>query len=202
MAVEGPESVDTPIPTHAQNVLFEAPAATAETGPVCYDLVTNGNPASTRVLTLSYRDTASEIVEGWRESVGQLPAELVVIEARQHGSNPDDLPEEVTVLTEDPGDLTWFGVHTSEHLTRWHDAPEDIGICIDSLTSMLQYAELEKVYRFLHIFTGRVETVNGRAHHHLDPRAHERQEIHTIKQLCDAVLSYDEDAENWAVTTR
>lgn len=204
MAVDEFDGVGT-VPSQAQNVLVEAPVAAPHADHLCLDLTTREDHTTSRVLTISYRDRAHEVVERWHETVGDLPVELVVVEAREDGSDGSDLPDSVTVLSESPGDLTWLGVHTSEYLTRWHEADERIGVCIDSLTSMLQYAELEKVYRFLHIFSGRVETADARAHNHIDPRAHTRQELHTLKQLCDTVVTYEEgadDASGWSILSR
>ena len=73
------------------------------------------------------------------------------------------------------------------------DSDEDISFCFNSITSLLQYADVQRAFRFLHVVTGRVKTVGGTGHYHLDPEAHDRQTLATLKGLFDAVIEVNED---------
>jgi hypothetical protein len=70
---------------------------------------------------------------------------------------------------------------------------EQIAVCFNSVTSLLQYADLQRAFRFLHVVTGRVKTVGGVGHYHLDPDAHDSQTLATLKGLFDAVVEVEED---------
>ena len=57
------------------------------------------------------------------------------------------------------------------------------------------FRSLQRAFRFLHVVTGRVKTAGGVGHYHLDPEAHDRQTLATLKGLFDAVVNVDEDGE-------
>jgi hypothetical protein len=100
-----------------------------------------------------------------------------------------------------PGDLTGIGITVSEVLQQWSASDEPIVSCFRSLTSLLQYADLQTAYKFLHVLTGRFETAGVRSHFHLDPGAHDDQTVNTLTSLFDAVVRVGDDGE-WSVRTR
>lgn len=63
---------------------------------------------------------------------------------------------------------------------------------------MLQYADLQRTFRFLHVVTGRVKTVGGTGFYRIDPDAHDSQTMATIKGLFDAVVTREDDG-TWTV---
>jgi hypothetical protein len=79
------------------------------------------------------------------------------------------------------------------------DEDEHIVFCFDGVTSLLQYADLQRAFRFLHVVTGRVKTVGGVGHYHLDPEAHDTQTLATLKGLFDAVIEVEDDG-TWTIT--
>ena len=78
------------------------------------------------------------------------------------------------------------------------DENEHIAVCFNSITSLLQYADLQRGFRFLHVVTGRVKTVGGVGHFHIDPDAHDAQTLATLKGLFDAVVEVNDDG-SWDV---
>lgn len=65
-------------------------------------------------------------------------------------------------------------------------------MCFHSITALLQYADLSCVFRFLHVLTRHVDTVDGVAHYHIDPTAHDAQTLATIETLFDTVIEYED----------
>ncbi|CQH62195.1 uncharacterized protein HHUB_3675 [Halobacterium hubeiense] len=90
----------------------------------------------------------------------------------------------------DPGDLTGLGIAVSERLG---DLPEDAepAVCVDSLTTLLQYADTERAYRFLQVLCGRVRAAGGTVHVHADPAAHDERELDRLAGLFDGVRSVE-----------
>jgi hypothetical protein len=142
-------------------------------------------------------NTPEELVADWNDRAGNPPARGgIVCVGQQHVAIPDDSWRVTTV--ENPSDLTGIGIELSEMLSAMAKATgedEHLVFCFDSITSLLQYAELQRTFRFLHVVTGRIKAVGGVGHFHVDPDAHDDREIATLKGLFDAVLEVDVDGE-------
>lgn len=177
------------------NVLLLAPSLGRQGKGVCLDLLSQTPPSETNVLTITYTDTSNEFIEDWTDHVSVSPVRGGVVSIGQGETNVDD-PSWVTKVVENPGDLTGIGIELSELLSSMAtaaDEDEHIVVCFNSITSLLQYADLQRAFRFLHVVTGRVKTVGAVGHYHLDPEAHDRQTIATLKGLFDAVIEVEDD---------
>lgn len=184
---------DVSLPADATNVLVLGPD-----GEDALELCRTTPSAPAHYLVVSFRRPAVDYAEQLRNN-GDMPgAELVVIEARD--DTPSNSPNNVIVRRESPTDLTAIGVQSNEFLTRWHDDGEPIVVCFDSITSLLQYAELDLAYRFLHVFTGRIHHAGARGFYHMSPDAHEETTIATIRQLFDAIVERDPGTEEYTVS--
>lgn len=65
---------------------------------------------------------------------------------------------------------------------------------LHSLSTLLMYADLQTVFRFLHVFTGRIQSVGGLGVFTIDADAHDDRTMNTIKQLFDGIITTHEDA--------
>ena len=75
-------------------------------------------------------------------------------------SRVDDLADLRVVSS--PGDLTGVGIELSGILRRWHHADAaDPRVGLHSLSTHLMYADVRRVYQFLHVVTTRIATVDG-----------------------------------------
>ncbi len=77
----------------------------------------------------------------------------------------------------------------------WAKNQNQTVICFHSLTALIQYADLQRVFRFLHVLTARIDLIDAVAHFHMDPGAHDAQTRNTLVQLFDAVINIGEDGE-------
>jgi hypothetical protein len=101
--------------------------------------------------------------------------------------------EDERVVTESvstASDLTGLGIAISKFLSDW-DAP--VFICFDSLTSMLQYVDVETAYEFLHAITGQIHAAGAMSHFHIDPSAHDEKHVAAITSLFDGKISLDDE---------
>lgn len=189
------------IPDRAHNVLVLAPS---EAQSLCTELSREDDPGSIRNLTITYLEDADACRRRWQTNRGSLPEELVVIQAgeRRSASRQRSADDSVAAAQEHPGDLTWLGIHANEHLTRWFDVDDEVVICLDSLSVMLQYVETERAYKFVHVLSNRAEQAGALAHYHMDPTVHDDQTVNLLKQLCDAAVEFDPGTEEWSITTR
>jgi hypothetical protein len=98
----------------------------------------------------------------------------------------------------DPSDLTDLGITISSFLSEWDSNDNQTVACFHSLTSLLQYADPQRVFRFLHVLTEKFDSSEVVAHYHMDPSAHDQQTINTLTPLFDASVEHDEN-EEWTV---
>lgn len=88
------------------------------------------------------------------------------------------------------GDLTGLGSEICEVLSRRdHDAP--VELWFDSVTSLIRTIDFERVFRFLHLLTARVERTRATAFYLVDPTAHDPQTVTSLTYLFDTVLEID-----------
>ena len=176
------------------NVLVLAPSMGAGKREACLGLLTQTPPASTNVLSVTFTQSPTEWVDDWNDRAGEPPARGGIVAIGQQQAEEDVDWRVATV--ENPSDLTGIGIELSELLSRIAGAADDdepLTVCFDSITSLLQYADLQRTFRFLHVVTGRIKTAGGVGHFHIDPAAHTDQELATLKGLFDAIVEVDED---------
>ncbi|SDJ88501.1 hypothetical protein SAMN05216226_11112 [Halovenus aranensis] len=201
-AGQGDDTLDLSGLDAVSNVLLLVPSLGNQGRQACLTLLSRTPPSETNVLTVTYTDTAPDWVDLWSDNVGTPPVRGGIVPIGQGETDVDD-PSWAVKSVENPSDLTGIGIQLSELLStmaKAADDSEEIAICFDSVTSLLQYADLQRAFRFLHVVTGRVKTVDGVGYYRLDPDAHDRQTLATLKGLFDAVVEVDEDG-NWSVQT-
>ncbi|MFB6312215.1 MAG: hypothetical protein ABEH64_13660 [Salinirussus sp.] len=197
---EGSGDTGTPQLTDLEgvsNVLVMAPAIGAPKTDACMTLLTQTPPARTNVLSVTFVDSPTELVTRWDDVAGSGPARGGIVAVGQSDAGRTEGEWRVATV-ENPSDLTGIGIELSELLSRMAESADDdepIVVCFDSITSLLQYADLQRTFRFLHVVTGRVKTVGGVGHFHVDPEAHSNQDIATLKGLFDAVVEVDDEGE-------
>jgi len=172
----------------ARNVLLCAPSMSGGEAEACTDLLIPSDPGAATALWVTFRGDATDCVDQWVAEIDERPAEAAVVVV---GESPGSQPDGVTVEhVSSPSDLTGLGITIGELLSEWETPPV---VCVDSLTAMLQYVEVETAYEFLHAITGQLYAADARAHFHIDPTAHDRTTVDSIASLFDAIVEFDED---------
>ena len=156
-----------------------------------------------RVLAISFTKTADDRLATWEAcGAGHVPAEVGVV------GGPEAVPTDtacashdadVSIATVDhPGNLTQLGVAISEYLDAWDDG-DGLAVCFHSLTTLLQYADRDCVFRFLNVLSRELADADAVAHFHMDPQAHDDETVATLVSVFDAVV--ETDGDEWTVTT-
>lgn len=145
------------------------------------------------VVFVSITESPEKRVQILRNHARRPPARVGVICAGESGRGRSDSLQGVAIRTvENPGDLARLGVGISDALSSWSDQ-HPTTVCFHSLTSLLQFVELSRVFRFLYTLGGRVAASGARAHYHLDPEAHDEQAVATLRPLFDSVVRVSAD---------
>jgi KaiC/GvpD/RAD55 family RecA-like ATPase len=94
-----------------------------------------------------------------------------------------------------PEDLTAIGVKISQFLEDFFMKKkiQKIQLHINSLSTLLMYSNIQRVFRFLHVLTGRIKMMNGLGIYVMESEMHEKQIIMAIKQLCDGMIEIKSD---------
>jgi hypothetical protein len=157
----------------------------------CGSLLDRYGPEETHYVCVTFDDTPADKLEHWEDHVGQLPRSTSIVVASQGTGGDAGLPESVSVRgVPDASDIPRLGITISDEIER---EPDHVVCCFDSLTALLQYADLQRVYRFVHTLEGRLSSVDGVAHYHMDPAAHDEQTISTLRPLFDVVVEIGRD---------
>ena len=184
----------------AANILLLAPSLGSHGKDAGMELLARTPPEQTNVLSIAYTESPQEFVDRWNTHTGTDPARGGIVAVGASEGHIDN-PAWAVRTVENPSDLTGVGIELSELLSGMASAAgdeEDIAVCFHSITSLLQYADVQRAFRFLHVVTGRVKTVGAVGHYHIDPEAHDRKTLATLKGLFDAVVEIDED-DNWDI---
>jgi len=106
-------------------------------------------------------------------------------------------PEETDTVryASSPSDMTGIGVKVTDLLGGFRDERgiEHNRVLLDSVSTLLMYSNLETVFRFLHVFTGRVRSIDGLGVFVVDAGAHDDEEYTTLRQLFDGVVEVEDD---------
>lgn len=191
------------------SVLLLAPSIHAATDDACLGLLSVDDPRNQDVLWVTYTRSPDDCIQDWLAHAGERPRNLQFVSvgettrsasAASGGGSPTRPGDELVETLTSPGDLTGLGITLSEVLKEWDGDGNEAVACFDSLTALLQYADLQTAYKFLHVLTGRFAAADVTAHFHLDPGACDQQTVSTLTSLFDTVVELDEDG--WSVRSR
>lgn len=151
----------------------------------CPKLVAAADPDA--VLFVSYGADPSARLASVRE-LGADPDAALAILVGEAGAPAGDFDGVETVSA--PSDLTGLGIAISEALSGGDGRT---AVCLDSVTSLLQYVDVETAFEFLHVFVGRCYRRDAIGHLHVDPGAHDDRTVAQFASLVDGRVAVDED---------
>lgn len=163
----------------ARTVLLAEPAMDRERDR-CTSLLVDRHPEP-NVLFVTYTRSPADCVD---QLAGHDVGRVGVITVGEGGGDP---AADVTERVSTPSDLTGLGIEIRRFLSEW----ETPVVCFDSLTSTLQYVEFETAYEFVHTVTGQVRAAPAYTHVHVDPDAHDDEQVAAITSLFDARVTVD-----------
>jgi hypothetical protein len=177
-------------------VLLLSPARGDGEHDACLRLSTTEPPPETAMIWVTFIEGADDRLDGWLDGVGELPASSSVVAVGQadHEVTVAD-PDAVRVeRVRDARDLPRIGITISTILQEIDDSLQPV-LCFNSVTTLLQYAESDRVFRFLTVLKNRLETSGAAGHYHLHPGTVDEDTVTALRELCDAVVEVTSDGE-------
>lgn len=148
--------------------------------------LSNGEAA----MFVTTNQDAEAVYTDLMDRAGSPPGRVRMVDcvSEQQAAESALSPDRVEYVSS-PADLTGIGIGVSEQLRRFADeGVQRTRLGFYSLSTLLMYAELETVFRFLHVVSGRVESIGGFSVFTLDPTTHDEGTINTLKQLFDGMI--------------
>ena len=177
------------------NLLLTGPPLTGKRS-LIMDVLAAGTEGGEGAIVVTTKDGADRVLRDYekRTPYEGKPVAVVDCVTRQQGSDVRD--SDRIKYASSPVDMTGIGIKLSEFLQAFGNRGiERNRIMLHSLSTLLMYSDLQTVFRFLHVFTGRVQSVDGLGLFSIDSTAHDDQSLNTLKQLFDGIVNVPEDDE-------
>lgn len=150
------------------------------------------------LLGFSFSQPPSVWYDTWCAALDTEPTAAAVITTPELVSGEhEDIGLDVETVV-NPSNLTGMGVKSTPYLSKWTDAT----VCVESLSILLQYADQQSVYRFLHVLTMRLRSTDATGIVYFDPTTADERTVQLITSLFDAVLEHDPETGAWNARVR
>ncbi|MCE8423013.1 MAG: recombinase RecA [Candidatus Methanoperedens sp.] len=143
------------------------------------------------VISVTTRESANNIIEWFKENNLILPMSRIgivdcVIKTLGGAVNEN----ESIKIASSPVDLTGIGVKISQFFEEFFMKKniKKNQLHINSLSTILMYSNIQTVFRFLHVFTGRIKAAGAIGIYVIESGMHDDQSIATLKQLFDGMI--------------
>lgn len=143
------------------------------------------------VITVTTRESAPHILEWFKENKLDLPLDRIGIIDCVSKTLGSTVGENQNIkIASSPVDLTGIGVRISQFFDEFlmKKNNQKIQLHINSLSTILMYSNIQTIFRFLHVFTGRIKSNGSLGIYVIESGMHDNQTIATLKQLFEGVI--------------
>ena len=177
-------------------MLIGPPMSGKET--IINNIVHNGLQAGEAAVIVTTRQSGENVIEWYNYNHLEISLErlgIVDCVTKTLGVPTSDTPN--IKRASSPVDLTGIGVKISQFLEDFWMKKNirKTRLCINSLSTILMYSNIQTVFRFLHVFTGRVKAAGAIGIYVVEEGMHDDQAIATLKQLFDGVIEIKHDQD-------
>lgn len=177
------------------NVLITGPPLTGKRE-IALKILASGARRGDGSIIVTTKDSAEKVLNNFTKTVDKSdPVDIGIVDCvtKQRGIGTIDDDPRIKYASS-PVDMTGIGIKLSEFLQDFYEVRgrRQNRIMLHSVSTLLMYSNLQTVFRFLHVFTGRVQSANALGIYVIDSTAHDTQTMNTLKQLFDAVIEVQE----------
>ena len=147
------------------------------------------------IIAVTTRESGAQILEWFQENRLTLPLSRIGIVdciTKKHSLEQDN---ENIKIANGPIDLTGIGVRISQFFEEFSIKKNisNVQLHIDSISTILMYSNIQTVFKFLHVFTGRIKNNGGLGIYILESQMHEEQKIAILKHLFDYTIEIESE---------
>ena len=179
------------------NVLISGPSMSGKRD-LALDVLAEGTDDDEGAIFVTTKDGADRILELYERRTPYQGKPVAVVDCVTRQQGVGEVREDDRIkYASSPVDMTRIGIQLSEFLEAFYQERNirQNRVALHSLSTLLMYSDLQTVFRFLHVFTGRIQSVDGLGVYVIDSSAHDDQTMNTIKQLFDGVVRLSEDGD-------
>ncbi len=143
------------------------------------------------VITVTTRESAAHFLEWFGENKLDLPLSRIgIVDCVTKTDGGVAVENENIKIASSPVDLTGIGVRISQFFDAFVMKKNilKVQLHINSLSTILMYSNIQTVFRFIHVFTGRVKAAGALGIYIIDSGMHDEQAVATLKQLCNGMI--------------
>ena len=194
-------SLDPDALTAGTNVLVSGPVMTGKQR-LLLRLLTGGTPAERGTVVTTTRASTDAIARTFQTIAGEVPDDLFAVvdcTGTSGGTHTRRTPNRRYVSS--PGDLTGVAIGLTEFMRRFYHRGDEARVGVHSLSTMLMYTEFRRLFQFVHVVTGRVDSSGFVGAFAVDSSAIESRQLNMLLQLFDSVVETrdGEDAVEYRV---
>ena len=134
---------------------------------------------------------ATHVLDWLKENKPVFPLSGIgIIDCITKTSGGDAIETENIKIAVSPLDLTGIGVRIGQFFEDFLNKKDfnKIQLHINSISTILMYSNINTVFRFIHVFTGRIKAADALGIFVMESGMHDHQAIATLKQLFDGVI--------------
>jgi KaiC/GvpD/RAD55 family RecA-like ATPase len=139
------------------------------------------------VVLLATNETAGKAIKRFSAS-GSPYIGVVDCISKNLGVNPVDTPNIKNASS--PVDLTGISIRISDFMDEYckRKSLPRIRLCINSLSTMLMYTNVQTLFQFIHVYSGRIMVNNGLGIYVVEEGMHDEKTVASLKQLFNAMI--------------
>lgn len=132
------------------------------------------------------------------------PSRMGIVQCVSEDEGTEEYPGDARVhRVGSPSDLTGIGIGASELMNALHEGGAGgLRVGVDSLSTMLLYTEFDRLARFLHVFSGRIDRAGGVGLFVINPGTIEDSQFDQLKTLFDGLVELREENGSREVRVR
>ncbi|MDB2225413.1 recombinase RecA [Halorubrum ezzemoulense] len=177
------------------NILLTGPPLSGKRS-IMMDVLAAGTDRDEGAIVVTTKDGADRVLRDYEERTPYEGKPVAVVDCVTRQQGGETRESDRIKYASSPVDMTGIGIKLSEFLQAFGDRGIDQNrVMVHSLSTLLMYSDLQTVFRFLHVFTGRVQSVDGLGLYSIDSTAHDDQAMNTLKQLFDGIVTVPEDGD-------
>ncbi|RQG87089.1 recombinase RecA [Natrarchaeobius halalkaliphilus] len=185
------------------NVLIAGPPMTGKRQ-IGFEILRSGADRGDGSIIVTTKDSADKVLDEFSAATEDEGSDVGIVDCvtKQRGIGTVDDDARVKYASS-PIDMTGIGIKLSKFLEKFYERREctENRILLHSVSTLLMYSDLQTVFRFLHVFTGRIQSANALGVYIIDSTAHDEQTMNTLKQLFDGVVDVREGTDGPEITT-
>lgn len=171
------------------NVLVSGPVMTGKQR-VVLRLLAGGEPTDRGTVFTTTRKSADAVARAFRTIAGDVPDDLfaVVDCTGTSGRSSHAARTPTRRYVSNPGDLTGIGIGLTEFMRRFYHRGDEARVGVHSVSTMLMYTEFRRLFQFLHVVTGRIDSSGFVGAFAVDSSALDPRQLNILTQLFDTVV--------------